>query len=309
MEDTGESSQLLKRMKVIDLEQTPAGIQRSELACAGMLSSITLNGKPLSKSHLGNSPNMAGSSSEVKSKLKPIEPVPELDFHIWSAFQDGQFGNLLGLLRLERIDVNYQRQIGPAVTSLMAAVYHADEEAVKEMLKLGANPTVGDDRGRDAIAMLDHVTDSAKKERLEALLKEAIPAVEEDDGEVVFDIYRVKPRDDTLVNDLPHSWGKDNVNVEVVEEVFEMSELGLGGIYGFDENGRQRLVYQDAEVEENVDEEVGEDPDDENYRFNDYPDEEDCCGASMNDGSGSDTTTSDMHQRESYYGDDYFEYG
>ena len=276
-------------MKVIDLEQTPAGLQRSESAAADLLSSITLNGKPLRAS---NNPN-------------PNISPPELDFHIWSAFQMGTFTELLRVLKMDNTGVNYVRQVGPAVTALMAAVYHGNEEVVGELLKLGAKPSIGDGAGRDAFRMLEHIEDKEKVGRIKDLLEKAKDE-EEESEEVVFDIYRVKSQEETVVNDMSHFWGKDNVAVEVVQEVFEWTELGIGGVEGL---GHEELVYQGA-GEGLEDEEAQEDPDDENYRFNDYPDEEDCCGAGF-EGSdaGTDSTTSGMHQREDYYGDDDFSFG
>jgi hypothetical protein len=100
--------------------------------------------------------------------------VLDLDFAIYSAFEDGNFKQVerelsLGAASASGFDINFQRK-NTHTTLLMAAAQHGNLAMVHKLLGMGANPAVRDKKRRTA-------DDYAKAEGYEAV-RQAIAAVQ-----------------------------------------------------------------------------------------------------------------------------------
>lgn len=208
----------------------------------------------------------------------------ELDFYLWHAMSCGDLGLVNSVIDDASRDINFQRA-ADGINALMVACLYADAENVARYLALGADPTLLDNNGHDAAFFLN---ESAEANRQPALKEELFRMLGE--TEYVYDTYVVREevefdgastsestqstevwRDSGIFNSWGDSFTIADQGVDMIG-ILDSSQALLNKIQDNDSVGAE-LTFSPEGSE--VNESDLDDSDNENYRFNDYPEDED----------------------------------
>jgi len=109
----------------------------------------------------------------------------EMDKAVWTAFQTGAFEAVFRLISHGTGSVNYQRRASDNTTALMASAHQGKLEIMKQLLDLGADPSLKSTLGhtaKDIATLRGH-------EKVVQYLDSFV--FKKDDDDFVYDIYRV----------------------------------------------------------------------------------------------------------------------
>ncbi len=205
----------------------------------------------------------------------PVEHDEQADFAIWHAVQTGQMQLLRALVETGMLaDVNYARR-ADGVTALMAACSYLDLELISELLERGADVSLEDHAGFDARARIGFSLDDPARDRV-------LAAVQLLDGaDFVYDHYRVKERVEVGAGSADGAgaaaaaaaatvpgevWARKGAPTAWQDAPLADFELDL------DLSGDE-LVLDAVDDDDEVRDSDRENENDENYLYNDYPDE------------------------------------
>jgi hypothetical protein len=205
----------------------------------------------------------------------PAQHDEQADFAIWHAVQTGQTQPLRALVETGMLaDVNYARR-ADGVTALMAACSYLDLELISELLERGADVSLEDHAGFDARARIGFSLDDPARDRV-------LAAVQLLDGaDFVYDHYRVKERVEVSAGGADGAgaaaasaaaavpgevWARKGAPTAWQDAPLADFELDLDFL-------GDELVLDAVDGDDEVPDSDRENENDENYLYNDYPDE------------------------------------
>jgi hypothetical protein len=207
----------------------------------------------------------------------PARHDEQADFAIWHAVQTGQTQPLRMLVETGMLaDVNYARR-ADGVTALMAACSYLDLELISELLERGADVSLEDHAGFDARARIGFSLDDPDRDRL-------LAAVQLLDGaDYVYDHYRVKQRVE-VSGCAGAGAGTDSGTAATTAAVSSDVWTLKGALTAWQDAPladfeldldllSNELVLDAVDDDDEVRDSDRENENDENYMYNDYPDE------------------------------------
>lgn len=184
--------------------------------------------------------------------LNPLER--EMDQAIWTAFRENDFSDFFAAQEHNRHRLDFQRP-EDGCSGLMAAAYHGRQDVVERLLELNAKVSGRNHHGGNAATLAQTRGHVALARALETCIDR------ETQHEYVYDVYCVNPEFITQTN--------NSESLPVVQvHSHDIQELFVQSIAAFDSaQDQDGWVWSEDELD-------SEDSNDENYVYNDYPDEE-----------------------------------